>query len=366
MSVSPREGSPFLWCRFSLNGRRYAESTGVKVDVPGSRNWKLAERFESTLKGKILTGIVPLVGGKAPTLAEFSKRYLQHVARRVEAGTLKASSRESYEDGCLLLSRTPAWRMRLDQINRTIARELTFPGGPSSANRALRVLHAILAYAEELGILAAVPKISLREEQGRDRLMAPQEQEVILRQSPVVLRYILTIMLDCGMRPEEVCRMQWADIDWIENKILVQRGKSKKARRFVGLTQRMRQTLEACRKRNQKRGLAESPFVFATSRGKYGHIRMVQHTWGNTLTRVEAELNDKGIVLAPGLVPYCARHTYATTFLKAGGDPGQLMRLMGHSDLKTTMRYVHMIEAGGAAELMDAHHEKVIQMRRRA
>ena len=41
-------------------------------------------------------------------------------------------------------------------------------------------------------------------------------------------------------------------------------------------------------------------------------------------------------------VPYDLRHTYGTRASEGGTDSLSLMRLMGHADLKTTLRYVHL------------------------
>jgi site-specific recombinase XerD len=45
------------------------------------------------------------------------------------------------------------------------------------------------------------------------------------------------------------------------------------------------------------------------------------------------------------------RHTYATRYLARTGDLAGLQRLLGHADIRTTMRYVHV--AG------DELHERV-------
>jgi hypothetical protein len=39
---------------------------------------------------------------------------------------------------------------------------------------------------------------------------------------------------------------------------------------------------------------------------------------------------------------YDLRHTYGTRAIESGIDSISLMKLMGHADLKTTLRYVHL------------------------
>lgn len=43
----------------------------------------------------------------------------------------------------------------------------------------------------------------------------------------------------------------------------------------------------------------------------------------------------------PRLHPHALRHTFATQLVRAGKRPDVVMRLMGHKDLKTTLRYWH-------------------------
>ena len=38
------------------------------------------------------------------------------------------------------------------------------------------------------------------------------------------------------------------------------------------------------------------------------------------------------------------RHTFASHFMMNGGDIYHLKEILGHSDIKTTMRYVHLLK----------------------
>ena len=42
---------------------------------------------------------------------------------------------------------------------------------------------------------------------------------------------------------------------------------------------------------------------------------------------------------------HVGRHTFATNFLRAGGDVISLQNLLGHSSVKQTMIYVHIVES---------------------
>lgn len=49
-----------------------------------------------------------------------------------------------------------------------------------------------------------------------------------------------------------------------------------------------------------------------------------------------------GIELPEGQLTHVLRHTFASHFLMNGGDILALQRILGHSDLKVTMRYAHL------------------------
>ena len=48
------------------------------------------------------------------------------------------------------------------------------------------------------------------------------------------------------------------------------------------------------------------------------------------------------IELPKGQLTHVCRHTFASHFLMKGGDILTLQRILGHSDIKLTMRYAHL------------------------
>jgi integrase/recombinase XerD len=47
------------------------------------------------------------------------------------------------------------------------------------------------------------------------------------------------------------------------------------------------------------------------------------------------------------------RHTFATNFLRDGGDIRTLQKILGHSNLETTMLYVHALDAEDTGDFVE-------------
>ena len=48
---------------------------------------------------------------------------------------------------------------------------------------------------------------------------------------------------------------------------------------------------------------------------------------------------------------HCLRHSYASLFVQSGGSIVTLQKLLGHSDIKTTMIYAHLDDGFVTAEV---------------
>lgn len=87
------------------------------------------------------------------------------------------------------------------------------------------------------------------------------------------------------------------------------------------------------------------------SRGPTGH-RVRKIAWGYTL-QVEGKQNAVEKAQLRDVTFHTLRHTFASHFMMRGGNLFDLQKVLGHKDIKMTMRYAHLSPA--SAGLRGAH-----------
>ena len=155
---------------------------------------------------------------------------------------------------------------------------------------------------------------------------------------PFLLRDVTTILLDCGLRPEESFRLRWQHVR--DDVLHIPFGKTENARRRIPLTQRAAALL------SMRRGTMSEEWVFPAPT-RTGHIEKSslrkQHRKAVALAKLEP------------FNLYTLRHTCLTRWA-AYMDPYTLAYLAGHSDFSTTKRYVHP-QADTVRSAMERAHE---------
>lgn len=140
-------------------------------------------------------------------------------------------------------------------------------------------------------------------------------------------KIIIMLMADCGLRRGEIPRLKKADVNYA-NRTLVVNGKGGKVRlvpfgvnfqcflnRYLSLTEDNK-----------------NEFIFITNDGR----PITENTIKMFVTKLKKNTGIQRIH------PHLLRHTYATNFLLDGGDIETLRILMGHEDITTTQKYVHI------------------------
>ncbi|MEP7238248.1 MAG: tyrosine-type recombinase/integrase [Ferruginibacter sp.] len=141
-------------------------------------------------------------------------------------------------------------------------------------------------------------------------------------------RVLLLLAYSAGMRVSEVISLQVTDIDSDRMEIRINRAKGKKDR-VVTLSQAVLPVLRTYYKEYRpKKWLFEGPDA-----ADHYSSRSAQQIFKDAYRKL-------------GLPPQCSfhslRHSYATHLLENGTDISIIQRLLGHNDIKTTLRYAQV------------------------
>lgn len=150
-------------------------------------------------------------------------------------------------------------------------------------------------------------------------------------------RALILTLLDTGIRIGECLALDWNDVDLINGSILIRRGKNRRPRVvYLGKSTRL-----ALRKYARFRH-DEQPAVWVTKQGerlKYFGVREI-------LRRLAKQA---GLEKVPS--PHDFRRTCALTLLRNGADLLSVSRLLGHTSLEVTKRYLAQTQN----DLMEVH-----------
>lgn len=140
-------------------------------------------------------------------------------------------------------------------------------------------------------------------------------------------RLMLRIAYGCGLRVSELTHLRVADIDSVRNTLWVRHGKGNKDR-GVPLPAQLLDEL-----RVHWREHRPPNWLFAGPAGQPLNVSTLQRAFQQA-RRVAG--------IRPPATLHTLRHCYATHLLEAGTDLPTLQRLLGHSHLSTTLRYLHL------------------------
>lgn len=202
-------------------------------------------------------------------------------------------------------------------------------------------------------------------EKHRERVLTPAEEDLYFRgastdameqyEDPSLLRDVATILLDCGLRPEECFRLRTENVT--DGKLEVHFGKTENARRRIPVTPRVKATL------SMRLSKADGSAWIFPAQTRSGHIEpsslKKQHLKAIAeATRILREDTRKKDVQLSPFELYTLRHTCLTRWAPHM-DPWTLAYLAGHRDMNITKRYVHPQEQTIRSAMDRAQEERV-------
>lgn len=186
--------------------------------------------------------------------------------------------------------------------------------------------------------------------EGRQRTVTDAEFQALLRHcTDALFRQFLLMLRYSSARPGEIRKLTWVMVDWQNNRLVIQRHKT---RRMLKVPKPRIIPIPVCivkLLRWLQRQHGTQPYCLLNSEGQ-------PWTKDAVVQRMESLRRRAGITPDENgeqLVLYSNRHTYLTAAASSEGISGPLLQqLAGHTDPRTTERYVHLADR----ELQKAGH----------
>lgn len=197
-----------------------------------------------------------------------------------------------------------------------------------------------------------VPRIRLlRGERQREFVLTQEQEKLYLATLPHPLGDVAVVLLDCGLRLGEALSLEWPQVHLEPANgamfgyltVLSGKAKSKKARN-VPLSERV---VEVLKRWGPNRGP-----VFHRENGL-----PLSETW---MDQQHAATRDLLKLPPQEFVLHCLRHTFGTRLAESGADVFTIMKLMGHSTVSVSQRYVHP-----SPEAIERAYERFTKLNRR-
>ncbi len=297
---------------FYVGGRRVRKPVGSKRD---------AENALAAVKADILRGEYRFKKDRKIRFEDFAKEYLDYAKTNKKSWKRDRLCLKTFVPffGNMLLSKiTPLHiekykRMRLDEVK------------PGTVNRELACLKHMFTIAERFRKFEDKNPVKevrfLQERQYVMKILDREEIKQLIRAATSHLKPILIIALNTGMRKGEILNLKWNDVDFISHYIHIKESKSNIMRK-IPMNSVVAATLKGIKREND--------FVFPSTKTKEP-LTNIFHSFKMACRK--ANIND--------LRFHDLRHTAATFMVTGGFDLVTVSQILGHSDIKMTMRYAH-------------------------
>ena len=212
---------------------------------------------------------------------------------------------------------------------------------PATVNRELACLKHLFSRNSELVARNPVKGVKFFAENNEQcRVLTTDEEKRYLLAATQPLQDIATLMLETGMRPEEVYRIRRENVHLEQGYLFNPYGKTKAARRKVPLSE---PALATFARRIEK---AKGDYLFPR-RAPAGQAKPKAERTDSDKPIVKLNAAHTAAVIRCKVAPfrlYDLRHTWATRSAMAGVDLVTLAAMLGHSKIQMVLRYAHPTE----------------------
>jgi len=214
----------------------------------------------------------------------------------------------------------------------------------SSVNVQIRVIKTFFNEMYKEGIIRVNPAANLSTmrqeidtvkpltEEELNRFLAAPDQRYYAQFRDYV---IMMLILDTGMRINEICALEKSELDLEERRIVLPAIKNKNRRsRVLPLSVQMVRLLKKLLVETEAH--FDTKYVFVTNYGEPLNEKTIQKAFSKYAAKAKLSRN---------VSPHVLRHNFATMAASNGMSIFHLMKILGHADIKTTRRYVQVDDA---------------------
>ncbi|MCU5785942.1 tyrosine-type recombinase/integrase [Alloalcanivorax marinus] len=379
--VQPSGVKSFCYQYRNAEGRTRRTSLGRYGKVTADQARKLAQEYQA----KVTQGGDPL-GEKqarraALRVADVLDRYMKSAKFAGKADTTQNTDRGRVERHLMpLLGSKVVDQLTPDDVRRahdairagkTAATVKTGPrglarvrGGPGAARMSIRLLKAAFAWAMENGLIKENPAAAVKVGQDgrRDVVLTPKDYQALFDalgelEATRAIRSeaadAIRVIALTGARRGEIAGLRWRHLDFEKSLATLASEEHKTGRktgegRTIGLPAAAMDII----RRQPRGGLDDCVFQPA----REGDRISLSGPW--RLVREKAGLDDRAVL-------HTLRHSLATSMAVSGAEAAHIMAVMGHKDLATSQKYIHIARdmraelaekaASGIASSMPGH-----------
>jgi len=145
---------------------------------------------------------------------------------------------------------------------------------------------------------------------------------------------IMVLVLDTGMRLNEVCSVEKSEVDFVQKRIKLPASKNKNRKsRILPLSNETVRLLRQLIKETEQ--TFDTTYVFTTNYGEPLSDKTIQKAFDKYAEKAK---------LGRNVSPHILRHNFGTMAAESGMSIFHLQKIMGHADIVTTRKYVQLSE----------------------
>lgn len=202
---------------------------------------------------------------------------------------------------------------------------------PATRNLVINMIRNILSHQKKIGRMATVPDLDFyKVKNERDRFLSADEIRRLIKFAKEPLKLMIKIAVATGLRKHNLFNLRWDQI--VDGYILVTVKRDKDMR--IPIPTQLQDDLQLYNF-EQMRDF-NSIYLFPTSRGDEDQPRCDRATLGLKELSVKLDLGP--------ITWHTLRHTFASIALKETRNLAIVRDMMGHSNLSTTNRYLHVLD----------------------